>query len=71
VTGNSHLLEQVRIAIATSRKLRRTAEDFIAESDALLRALRELKVPHLSLLDSRDTLATSPEAEVESPPEHE
>jgi hypothetical protein len=36
------LLEKVRIAIATSRELQRAAENFIAESDALLRALREL-----------------------------
>jgi hypothetical protein len=42
VSKDGVLLEKVRIAIATSRQLQRTAENFIAESDALLRALREL-----------------------------
>jgi len=45
VSKDSVLLEKVRIAIATSRHLQRSAENFVAESDALLRALRELTRP--------------------------
>jgi hypothetical protein len=42
VSKEAVLLEKVRIAIATSRQLQRTAENFIIESDALLQTLREL-----------------------------
>jgi hypothetical protein len=57
VSKDGVLLEKVRIAIATSRQVQRTAENFIAESDALLRALRELT-------RSPSTAAPRPERDV-------
>jgi hypothetical protein len=57
VEKDSVLRERVRIAISTSRQLRRTAEDFIAESDALVRALRELTRP-------QSTAVPTPEQDV-------
>ena len=57
MSEGSDLLETVRIAIATSLRLRRTAEEVIAETNTLLRALRELKRPHGSIHPSPSAVA--------------